>query len=100
MEAASAKRMERKRKLSPSGSKARIVEGEDGSVTAFITDGREKCVKLSHGAIRLLHGLLCTVLSGTPTRPRVRLPLKRQIDFDSIYDIELVGWLFLGYTTI
>ena len=47
-------RINRKRKLSPSGSKARIVEAEDGIRYGEITDELGNRSRLSLGAMKLL----------------------------------------------
>ena len=47
-------RINRKRKLSPSGSKARIVEDENGGSYAEITDAMGNRSRVSLGAMRLL----------------------------------------------
>ena len=57
------KTVEKKSKLSPSGSKARIVERADGSVFEEITDADVNCARISFGALAMLHGLISAVLS-------------------------------------
>ncbi|MEW8545350.1 MAG: F-box protein [Candidatus Thiodiazotropha sp.] len=82
------RRLIRKRKLSPSGSKARIVESSDGSVYAEISDSTQKCTRISFGAMTLLHGLLMAALSGKEPAKPSRPPVRRKIDFDNIFHIE------------
>ena len=82
------KRVIRKRKLSPSGSKARIVENSDGTMFAEIRDSRQKCSRISFGAMRLLHGLLMSALSEKEPPKPIKAPVRRRIDFDNVFDIE------------
>ena len=84
-------KVDRKRKLSPSETKARIVEKEDGGIQTYITSAQGTCIELSFGALSMLHGLMNVVFAGaalSPLLPRVRLPVKRRLDFEDIYDIE------------
>ena len=80
--------VEKKRKLSPSGSKAKIVERADGSVFAEITDADENCARISFGALTLLHGLISAVLSGKRLPSPAKPPVRRRLDFDNIFVIE------------
>lgn len=80
--------MQRKRKLSPSGSKARIVQEEDGTMYALITGAQEKCARLSFGAMSLLYGMLKAVMAETESQPPVKPPVRRRLDFEYVIDIQ------------
>ena len=70
-----ATKITRKRKLTPSGSKARIDERETGSVYGEITDTQGYHTKLSLGAMRLLQGLLLVAIEPVE-RTMIKRPVK------------------------
>lgn len=81
-----ATKITRKRKLSPSGSKARIDEHQNGPVYGEITDPQGYHTKLSLGAMRLLQGLLLVAIEPVE-KTMVKRPVKRRLDFDNLFDI-------------
>ena len=79
--------LRRKRKLSMSGSKAVVVEGNDGNLYGDITGSQGHCARLSFGALCLLQGLLmvgCNKRMGDHVKQLVR----RRLDFNFMIETE------------
>ena len=79
--------LRRKRKLSMSGSKAEVVEGNDGSLYGHITGLQGHCVRRSFGALCLLQGLLMTACNQR-MRNRVKQSVRRRLDFNFMIETE------------
>ena len=79
--------LRRKRKLSMSGSKAVVVEGNDGSLYGEITDSQGHCARLSFGALSLLQGLLMTAFNKR-VGDMVKQSVRRRLDFNFMIETE------------
>ena len=75
------------------------MEKDDRGIQTYITSVQETCIKLSFGALSMLHGLMHAVFRGggggggmgaalSALLPRARLPMKMLLNFENIYDIE------------